>query len=133
MQKLTKKEKGFADKYLDIGNGTQAVLQSPYNASNLNSAGVEAYRTLRKAKVQEYIESHAENAESMIYKLSQTGKQEPVRLGASKDIMDRAGFKPIERSESKAIRVNIDTKIENKELEALRVRYEEELRVKLLL
>ena len=123
-EKLTKKQKGFADEYLDTGNGTQAVLNSPYNASNENSAAVEAVRTLRKANVQEYIESHAEGASSRVVKLSKEAKNEAVKLSANKDILDRGGFKPVE----KTMNLNLDVEITNPKARELAKKYEEELK-----
>lgn len=110
MKRLTKKEKGFVKDYLDTGNGTIAVKRNYDRKAKTddNVAGSIASQNLGKLKIQQAIMNHAQDAESMIYKLSQTGEQEPVRLGASKDIMDRAGFKPVERSESKSFNVGIN-------------------------
>mgnify|MGYP001573655467 CR=1 FL=1 len=132
MDRLTKKEKGFADSYLETGNGTLAALEN-YDTALENTAAVIATRTLRKAKVQEYLEKHAPAASSRIVKISKIiHGNTAVALAANRDIMDRAGFKPIERSESKSIRLNVEAKIENEELEALRQEYEEKLKSKLL-
>ncbi len=97
-EKLTKKEKGFADDYIETGNGTKSVLKH-YDTESENVAGAIASQNLRKLKIQQYIEEHAEKAESMIYNLSQNAEAETVRLNASKDILDRAGFKPATDSE----------------------------------
>lgn len=131
MKRLTKKEKGVADGYLETGNGTQAALDN-YDTENKNSAAVLASRTLRKVKVQEYLEKHAPKAASKIVSLSNQTENLPVALGATKDILDRTGFKPVEKNESKSIRVNLEVKIENKELELLREEYEAKLKSKLL-
>lgn len=121
--KLTKKEKGFADSYIDTGNGTQSVLEH-YDTEDENVAGTIAYANLRKTKIQEYIDSHAEKAESMIFNLSQKAKAEAVRLSASKDIMDRAGYKPVEKS----INLNVQAEITNPKAKELAEKYEEELK-----
>ncbi len=95
---LTKKQKEFADEYLETGNGTQAALKA-YDASNENSASVEASRTLRKAKVQKYLEDKAEKAALRVEELSNQNENLSVALNASKDILDRAGYKPVEKQE----------------------------------
>lgn len=95
--KLTKKEKGFAKDYIDTGNGTQSVLKN-YDTKSENVAGAIASQNLRKLKILDFIEEHAEVAESKIFQLSQKAKSEMVSFVASKDIMDRAGFKPVEKS-----------------------------------
>ena len=66
-----------------------------------NSARVTAHKMLRKPEVQEYMYQeiqrttglHATKALNRISTLSQSAKSEYVQLEASKDILDRAGFK----------------------------------------
>lgn len=113
---LTKKQRGFVKDYLDTGNGTLAVKQN-YNVANDNVAGVLAHNNIRKTKIQEYIANHAEDAEAMIYQLSQKAKAEFVRLGASKDIMDRAGYKPVEKTQNTNINIEVNSELENKSKE----------------
>ena len=127
--RLTKKEQGFVKDYLDTGNGTKAVLMN-YDTTSENSAGAISSQNLRRIKIQEYLADHAEQAESKIFHLSQKAKSEMVSYVASKDIMDRAGFKPVEKTESRTL--NVDMKIDNKELAKLGKEYEEKVR-KLLL
>lgn len=102
---LTKKEKGFANDFIDSGNGVESAMNN-YDVSSYSSAGAIASQNLKKLKIQAYIADKAEDASSMVYKLSQEAEAEQVRLSASKDILDRAGFKPIE--ESKSVNVNIE-------------------------
>lgn len=105
MVKLTKKERGFAKDYLETGNGVQSALDN-YDVTSYSSAGAIASQNLKKLKIQQYLADKAEDASTMIYKLSQEGEAEAIRLSASKDIMDRAGYKPIEKSQS--VNVNIE-------------------------
>lgn len=127
---LTKKEKGFAKDYMDTGNGVQSALKN-YDTESYFSAGAIASQNLKKLQIQQYIAEHAEDAESMIYKLSQQAKSEMVRYVSSKDIMDRAGHKPVEKTQSTSLNVNIERKVENTELELIRKEFEEKLRAKL--
>lgn len=129
MKTLTKKERGFVKDKLETGNGTLAVLNH-YNTKDYDTASVIASQNLRKLKIQQALADHAEPAESMIFNLSQKAKQEIVRLNASKDIMDRAGYGAINKSESKSLQVNIEARnIDNPEIEALRDEYKEKLRL----
>lgn len=98
-QKLTKKQEGFAKDYIETGNATLAVKEN-YNVSSDNSAAVAGSRLLRNTKVQEYIESKAEKVSEIVFEIAQFGESDNVRLSASKDILDRAGFKPVERIHS---------------------------------
>lgn len=105
MERLSKKEKGFADDYLETGNGTQSAINN-YDTEDRDVAGVIASQNLRKLRIIEYLESNAESAISRIVDLSMTAENEAVKLSANKDIVDRAGFKPIERN----VNLNIETK-----------------------
>ena len=109
---LTKKQKGFVKDYLDTGNGTQSALNH-YDIQGKDPekiASVIATQNLDKLSVREAIESHAESAESMVYKLSQTADGEMVRLNASKDILDRAGYQAIIKTESKNVNITVTAK-----------------------
>lgn len=126
--KLTKKEKGFVKDYIDSGNGTTAVLNN-YDTDDYDVASSMASQNLRKLKIQEAISKHAEPAESMIFHLSQNAQGEMVRLNASKDIMDRAGHMPVQKSETKSLNVNIEARtMANPELESLRQEYIEKFK-----
>lgn len=122
--------KGFANDFIDSGNGTQAALKN-YDTVDPKVAGVIAVENLAKPRVREYIESKAEKAAEVVFNLSQGAENETVKLNASKDILGRAGFKPVEKSQS----VSVELKGEVKDLtkhEELRLKYEEELRNNLL-
>src|SRR3990167_5015195 len=124
--KLTKKQKGFVKDYIDTGNGSLAVKKN-YDVSTDLTARTMASENLTKPNIKEALESHAGDAESRIYHLSQKAKSEMLSYVASKDIMDRAGYKPVEKSQS----LNLDIKTEVKdisELESIRLKYEEELK-----
>lgn len=102
-RQLTKKERGFANSYLDTNNGTAAALAN-YDTTDENTAAVIASRTLRKAKVQDYLQDKAEHAAAIVYEIATGGENDNVKLGAAKDILDRAGHKPTD----KTLNVNID-------------------------
>ncbi|MCX6701722.1 MAG: terminase small subunit [Candidatus Zambryskibacteria bacterium] len=123
--KLTKKQEGFVKDYIDTGNGVQSALNN-YDVTSYSSAGAIASQNLKKLKIQEYLADKAEDASTMVYKLSQEAEAEAIRLSASKDILDRAGFKPIEKIESKTLNV-ISNTLDPKVL-AITLKYEEELK-----
>jgi phage terminase small subunit len=106
MDKLTKKQRGFVKDYLDTDNATEAAERN-YDVKNRNVANAIGAENLAKPSIQQVIESHAEKAESMIYHLSQNGEREAIRLGASKDIMNRAGYKAVDKS----MNINLDANI----------------------
>jgi phage terminase small subunit len=91
MLKLTLKQAKFAQGYLETGNATEAA-NLVYRVKNRNTAHAIGAENLRKPTIREYLDEKAENAAEMIYQLSQQADSEYVRLGASKDILDRAGY-----------------------------------------
>lgn len=97
---------GFANDYLDTGNATQAALNN-YDTDDYMTAAAIGSENLRKPQVIEYMESKADVVAKHIFKLALEANNETVQLNASKDILDRAGFKPIDRTAS--VKVTIDT------------------------
>lgn len=123
LKRLSKKEKAFADNYLDTGNGTRSALQS-YDTTSENTAAVIASENLRKPKIIEYLESHAQTVASNMVKLALSAESEQVQVAAGKDVLDRAGFKPVDKS----INLNVEAEITNPHARELALRYEEELK-----
>lgn len=114
-RELTKRAKGFAKDYIDTGNATLSVKNN-YDVSSDNSAAVAGSRLLRNSKVREYIEGKAELAASYVFEIASAGDNDVVRLSASKDILDRAGFKPIEKSQNISVNIEAQMTPELKEL-----------------
>ena len=94
---LTKKQEGFVKDYLETGNGSLAIKKN-YDVSTDETARSMASENLTKPNIQAYLESRAEKAAEMVFEISQHGENDSVKLNASKDILDRAGYKPVERS-----------------------------------
>ena len=59
-KKLTPKQKRFIDKYIELGNGTQAYIEAGYKASTPEVAKVEASKLLTKPYILEQISSKQE-------------------------------------------------------------------------
>ncbi len=94
----TAKDAGFAIGYKDHSSIYKA-LALPH---------VQQYMLQRTA---EFIGTGAVSAASRMMKLVNNAKSEYVQLEASKDILDRAGFKPPDKSQvhvSSDVRVHID-------------------------
>ena len=102
---ITPKQKKFADKYIETGNGSLSAKEA-YDITTDGSARAVASETLTKPNVIEYLANHADMAVKEVVRIMQHGESDEVRLRASKDILDRAGFKPIEKSQS--VNVNIE-------------------------
>lgn len=126
---LTAKQKKFADAYIETGNKTQSALKA-YDVKNAKVASVIGAENFAKPSVLEYIESRAEKAAIRVVELSEQEDNLTVALGASKDILDRAGYRPVEKSQS----INIDVKVDatDPKAKALADEYEEKLRLSML-
>jgi hypothetical protein len=88
---LTQRQKIFTKEYLDTGNATEAASRA-YKPKNRNTAHSMGAENLRKPAIRAFLEANAINATATICKLSKNAKSEGVRLSASKDILDRAGY-----------------------------------------
>ena len=117
-QKLTKKQMALVDTLVATGC-TLRVAAKEAGYSDGESGRVSASRTIRLPHVQQYMMQrvteqlgmNATLAAAKVMTLAQGAKSEYVQLEAAKDILDRAGFKPIERSQVQVagdIRVSID-------------------------
>ena len=116
----------FASEVLN-GNDPTKSVKKVFDEKNNNYASVKGHRLIRNDKVIEFLESKAEKAAIRVVDLSEQEENLPVALNASKDILDRAGFKPIEKSQS--VNLNLNTELKNsKQSRDLIDEYEEKIR-----
>jgi len=95
-KRITPKQKKFAKEFIETGNATEAVVRS-YNVKDRDVAKVVGAENLTKPNVLKLIESYAPKAQLRMEELSAQEKNLSVALGASKDILDRAGYKPVDK------------------------------------
>ena len=117
-RKLTKKQMSLVDTLVATGcTLREAAEEAGY--ANGESGRVTASKTIRLPHVQSYMMQrvneqlgmNATVAAARVMNLATGARSEYVQLEASKDILDRAGFKPIDRSQIHVagdIRVSID-------------------------
>jgi len=117
-RKLTKKQMSLVDTLVATGcTLREAAGEAGY--ANGESGRVTASKTIRLPHVQSYMMQrvneqlgmNATVAAARVMNLATGARSEYVQLEASKDILDRAGFKPIDRSQIQVagdIRVSID-------------------------
>ena len=150
MKQLTEKEKGFVKDYKGLGTGSKTVKKH-YEVSSDESARAIASENLTKLHIIQAIadripddlleQVHLEGlkASKEVWKNNnESGEIEKVSeepdYAVRHKYLDSAyklkGSYAPERLQSVA--VNVDIKIENKEMEDLRQEYEEKLKVKLL-
>lgn len=128
--RLTKKEKGFADNFIESGNGVQSALKV-YDTTDYSTAASISSENLNKPKVKAYLESKAEKAAEFIFQLAESSEVDSVRLNASKDILDRAGFK-VPEPEVKPTSTNTYNFLFNTEAQADIRKLEDNIKAKLL-
>ena len=115
--KISSKAKALVDTLVARGCSiTEASKLAGYKGV---SSRVTAHKMLRKPEVQEYMHQelmrttglHASKALARIAGLSQSAKSEYVQLEASKDILDRAGYKAPDKHQhlvAGTFQINID-------------------------
>ena len=104
-RKLTKKQRVLIDTIVATGcSVTKASKIAGY--SDGDSGRVTASKTLKLPHIQEYMQQriresiglNATIASKKVLDLASSAKSEYVQLEASKDILDRAGYKPIDKA-----------------------------------
>ena len=104
-RKLTKKQMLLIDTIVATGcSVTKASKVAGY--SDGDSGRVTASKTLKLPHIQEYMQQriresiglNATIASKKVLDLASSAKSEYVQLEASKDILDRAGYKPIDKA-----------------------------------
>ena len=117
-RKLTTRQKALVEAYVaNGGNLTKAAEEAGYAEGN--SGRTTAWKAMKTAHVQQYLmqqtaevfSMHAAMAVGKVAGLAKSAKSEYVQLEAAKDLLDRAGFKPIDRAQVQVagdIRVQID-------------------------
>ena len=117
-RKLTKKQQALVDTLVAEGGSVAKAAEKAGYAPG-DSGRITAHKTLKLPHVQQYMMQRATeqlgvNALVAVHKvasLAQGAKSEYVQLQAAQDILDRAGYKPIDRSQVQIagdIRVSID-------------------------
>ena len=117
-QKLTAKQMALVDHLVATGEPLARAAEAAGYAAG-ESGRVTASKTIRLPHVQAYMMQrvtetlglNATVAAAKVLQLASGARSEYVQLEAAKDILDRAGFKPIDRSQVQVagdIRVSID-------------------------
>ena len=117
-RKLTDRQTALVDTLVAEGCSiTEAAGKAGYAEGD--SGRVSASKALKQPHVQQYMMQcvseqlglNAATAAARVMRLATGAKSEYVQLEASKDILDRAGYKPIDRSQVQVagdIKVSID-------------------------
>ena len=98
----TEKQAAFVEAFCLTGNATKAAEMAGYGSAK--QRGHELKNKFAKEieeRTRKMIQDCVPGALSQLQNLSENADSESVRLGAVKDILDRAGYKPTEKVEQK--------------------------------
>lgn len=110
---LTEQQIAFCDFYLDLSNGTQSAIKAGYSKDSaysqasrlLKNDKIKAYLDERRKERQEAVTSalskYAEDAVKELYDLMMNAESESVKMQAIKDVLDRAGHKPVDKVDNR--------------------------------
>ena len=118
---MTDKQDQFIENYVLTGNATKSAIASGYSVRTATVKGAQLKARFRNEileATQKVLADKIPEGLSWLTELAREAESESVRLGAIKDLLDRAGLKPIERIETTTIEQMSDDDIK-RELDAL--------------
>ena len=98
----TSKQDKFIDSYCLTGNATKAAEMAGYSKATAKQQGYTLKNQFSGEigeRMKRMIQDCVPGALAQINDLAGTADSEGVRLNACKDILDRAGFKPVDKQE----------------------------------
>ena len=97
----TEKQDKFIEHYCRTGNATQSAIYAGYSEKGAVPSG-HRLKNQFTAQIQERVKRMVQDmvpaSLSAIQALIDQGESESVRLAAAKDVLDRAGLKPVEKT-----------------------------------
>ena len=115
----------FVENFCRSGNATQSAIDAGYSEHSAKHKGYQLTKQLAgeiAEKTQKLVAEIMPSALSELRNLVSNAESESVKLGAIKDVLDRAGLKPVERIEQTNVE-QMSTADIQKELDALRLRH----------
>ena len=118
---VTERQDKFIEHYSITGNATQSAIEAGYSEKTAKQKGYELKNILREQindQTQKVLADKIPSSLHFLSELAEKAESESVRLGAIKDLLDRAGLKPVERIEQTNIEQMSNEEIQ-RELDAL--------------
>jgi len=118
---MTDKQDQFIENYVLTGNATKSAIASGYSERTAKVKGSQLKAQLRHEileATQKVLADKIPEGLNWLTELAREAESESVRLGAIKDLLDRAGLKPVERIETTTVEQMSDEEIK-KEIDAL--------------
>ena len=104
---MTEKQDRFIETYVLTGNATKAAVAAGYSEKTAKVKGSQLKAQFQNEihkETQRIIADKVPSSIKWLTELAEGVESESVRLGAIKDILDRAGLKPVDKIET----TNID-------------------------
>ena len=103
---MTDKQDLFIQEYVRSGNATESAIYAGYSEKTAKAQGHQLKNKLSN-QIQDAtykaLQDKIPQALKWVTDLAENAESESVRLGAVKDILDRAGMKPVEKIETTTI------------------------------
>ena len=118
---MTDKQDQFIETYVLTGNATRSAVAAGYSERTAKIKGAQLkaqFRNVILEATQKVLADKIPEGLNWLTELAQSAESESVRLGAVKDLLDRAGLKPVERIETTTVEQMSDEEIK-RELDAL--------------
>jgi len=118
---ITLQQRKFIDHFVLTGNASQSAIDAGYSEKTSRQKGHELknlYRSEIVQATQKLLIDQVPAGLRWLNELAESAESESVRLGAIRDLLDRAGLKPVERVETTTIEKMSNEEIE-RELNAL--------------
>lgn len=113
----TEKQDKFIEHYCRTGNATQSAIYAGYSAKGAVQSGHRLKKQFNdqiQERVKRMVQDMVPASLSAIQALIDQGESESVRLAAAKDVLDRAGLKPVEKTEVTNIESMSDEEIQRR-------------------
>ena len=126
-QRKDRDEEFVAEFVKNGGNATQAALSVGVSEASARTIGYRLKMRLTAdidAEQREALKGYSSKALNQIQELAESAVSEKVKLDANKDLLDRAGWKPVDKSE--VTEVNQWETASREELEAELLGYQQE-------
>ena len=109
-KKLNEQQQKFVDNFVIHGNSTKAAEQAGY--AHPKQRGCELRKRYAHNIMEQTKETMADMMPDLLRTVASIAMEEPsatLRLKACQDLMDRAGYKPVERTESEVYSMDVRT------------------------
>ena len=116
------KQETFIEEYCLTGNAAKSAIKAGYSAKIAKQRGYklkEQFSREIEERSKKMLRDCVPGALAQLKNLSDSAISEEVKLGAIKDILDRAGYKPVERIDQIISHADKSTQELERELEAL--------------